>query len=266
MKQIVDKLNKIAKKINENVELSDRDLIIDSLDSITKAYGGTPNDSTLIVDKLDDIYNNIGSGGGDLTSATFTENGTFKAEDFEAVGWNEVTVNVAGGLVPIKSIDNLNILSVNINEQYVLPLVLTSRNELPGFSNLLVTVDNDTFVLYPSISNNTVYYNPAQFSDYSAIFYYTSVAPAGYRWYLITADEAPTPHIVTIEILNPETAILFSDLNEVASVPVDKYNNTWEIQLNPATNITSLAQCSFDSETGLLTLDKRYAHIRGGIV
>ena len=64
MKQIVDKLNKIAKKINENVELSDRDLIIDSLDSITKAYGGTPNDSTLIVDKLDDIYNNIGSGGG----------------------------------------------------------------------------------------------------------------------------------------------------------------------------------------------------------
>lgn len=64
MKQIVDKLNKIAKKINENVELSDRDLIIDSLDSITKAYGGTPNDSTLIVDKLEDIYNNIGSGGG----------------------------------------------------------------------------------------------------------------------------------------------------------------------------------------------------------
>ena len=64
MKQIVDKLNKIAKKINENVELSDKDLIIDSLDSITKAYGGTPNDSNLIVDKLDDIYNNIGSGGG----------------------------------------------------------------------------------------------------------------------------------------------------------------------------------------------------------
>lgn len=64
MKQIVDKLNKIAKKINENVELSDKDLIIDSLDSITKAYGGTPNDSNLIVDKLEDIYNNISSGGG----------------------------------------------------------------------------------------------------------------------------------------------------------------------------------------------------------
>lgn len=64
MKQIVDKLNKIAKKINENVELSDRDLIIDSLDSITKAYGGTPNDSTLIADKLEDIAGVVHGGGG----------------------------------------------------------------------------------------------------------------------------------------------------------------------------------------------------------
>ena len=62
MKQIVDKLNKIAKKINENVELSDRDLIIDSLDAITKAYGGTPNDSNLIVDKLEAIAE-VASGG-----------------------------------------------------------------------------------------------------------------------------------------------------------------------------------------------------------
>ena len=64
MKQIVDKLNKIAKKIDESVEIPQTDLIIDSLDAITKAYGGTPNDSNLIVDKLEDIYNNIGSGGG----------------------------------------------------------------------------------------------------------------------------------------------------------------------------------------------------------
>ncbi len=64
MKQITDKLNKIAKAIDGNVELPTTDLIIDSLDAITKAYGGTPNDSTLIVDKLDDIANNIGSGGG----------------------------------------------------------------------------------------------------------------------------------------------------------------------------------------------------------
>lgn len=64
MKQIVDKLNKIAKKIDGSVEIPQTDLIIDSLDAITKAYGGTPNDSHLIVDKLEDIYNNIGGGGG----------------------------------------------------------------------------------------------------------------------------------------------------------------------------------------------------------
>ena len=91
MKQIVDKLNKIAKKINENVELSDRDLIIDSLDSITKAYGGTPNDSTLIVDKLDDIYNNIEPAvSGNIE---ITENG----ENINVAPYATATVNVAGG-------------------------------------------------------------------------------------------------------------------------------------------------------------------------
>ena len=89
MKQIVDKLNKIAKKINENVELSDRDLIIDSLDSITKAYGGTPNDSTLIVDKLDDIYNNIEPAvSGNIE---ITENG----ENINVAPFATATVNVS---------------------------------------------------------------------------------------------------------------------------------------------------------------------------
>lgn len=55
MKQIVDKLNKIAKAIDETVEVPTTDLITDSLDAITKAFGGTPNDSNLIVDKLEDI-------------------------------------------------------------------------------------------------------------------------------------------------------------------------------------------------------------------
>lgn len=73
MKQIVDKLNKIAKKIDESVEIPQTDLIIDSLDAITKAYGGTPNDSNLIVDKLEDIYNNIGSGGGGGVDLLHTE-------------------------------------------------------------------------------------------------------------------------------------------------------------------------------------------------
>ena len=91
MKQIVDKLNKIAKKINENVELSDRDLIIDSLDSITKAYGGTPNDSNLIVDKLEDIYNNISPAvSGNIE---ITENG----ENINVAPYATATVNVAGG-------------------------------------------------------------------------------------------------------------------------------------------------------------------------
>ena len=73
MKQIVDKLNKIARAIDENVELSDRDLIIDSLDSITKAYGGTPNDSNLIVDKLETIAGVAhGGGGGDMPTMALT--------------------------------------------------------------------------------------------------------------------------------------------------------------------------------------------------
>ena len=89
MKQIVDKLNKIAKKINENVELSDKDLIIDSLDSITKAYGGTPNDSNLIVDKLEDIYNNIGPAvSGNIE---ITENG----ENINVAPFATATVNVS---------------------------------------------------------------------------------------------------------------------------------------------------------------------------
>lgn len=105
MKQIVDKLNKIAKKINENVELSDRDLIIDSLDSITKAYGGTPNDSTLIVDKLDDIYNNIGPAvSGNIE---ITENG----ENINVAPYATATVNVSGGgtaakTMPISIVNN----------------------------------------------------------------------------------------------------------------------------------------------------------------
>ncbi len=64
MKQIVDKLNKIAKKIDENVDIPNTDLITDSLDAITTALGGTPNDSNLIVDKLEDIAGVAHGGGG----------------------------------------------------------------------------------------------------------------------------------------------------------------------------------------------------------
>lgn len=75
MKQIVDKLNKIAKAIDSDVTISNRKLIIDSLDSITKAFGGTPNNSKLIVDKLDDIANYVHGGGGfGGCTITFTNN------------------------------------------------------------------------------------------------------------------------------------------------------------------------------------------------
>lgn len=88
MKQIVDKLNKIAKAIDENVELSDRDLIIDSLDSITKAFGGTPNESNLIVDKLEDIAGVAhGGGGGGLTIPHLTINALNEGEG-PAYLWN----------------------------------------------------------------------------------------------------------------------------------------------------------------------------------
>ena len=91
MKQIVDKLNKIAKKIDENVEIPQTDLIIDSLDAITKAYGGTPNDSNLIVDKLEDIYNNVSPAvSGNIE---ITENG----ENINVAPFATATVNVAGG-------------------------------------------------------------------------------------------------------------------------------------------------------------------------
>lgn len=75
MKQITDKLNKIAQAIDESVELPTTDLIIDSLDAITKAYGGTPNDSNLIVDKLEaiaEVAHGGGGGGGDFTTAQLT--------------------------------------------------------------------------------------------------------------------------------------------------------------------------------------------------
>ena len=106
MKQIVDKLNKIAKKINENVELSDRDLIIDSLDSITKAYGGTPNDSNLIVDKLEDIYNNIGSA--PSGNIEITENG----ENINVAQYATASVavpNPSTGKINITTLDEVNV-------------------------------------------------------------------------------------------------------------------------------------------------------------
>lgn len=108
MKQIVDKLNKIAKAIDSDVTISNRKLIIDSLDSITKAFGGTPNDSKLIVDKLEDIANYVHGGGGTYTETyQFIKGGTYTAtspnlfldigsDTDEILPYTDVTLNING--------------------------------------------------------------------------------------------------------------------------------------------------------------------------
>lgn len=77
MKQIVDKLNKIARAVDSNVTLPSRKLIIDSLDAITTAFKGTIVNSNLIVDKLDAIAWAVGQydggGGSDVPCFDYKE-------------------------------------------------------------------------------------------------------------------------------------------------------------------------------------------------
>lgn len=91
MKQIVDKLNNIAKAIDENVELPTTDLIIDSLDAITRAYGGTPSESNLIVDKLEDIEEVAHGGITPTGNIAITEN---TVEPLDIAQYATATVNV----------------------------------------------------------------------------------------------------------------------------------------------------------------------------
>lgn len=86
MKQIVDKLNKIAKAIDENVDIPESNLITDSLDAITTALGGTPNDSSLIVDKLEDIAGVATGGGGSNPTGTIsiTSNGNYDVSSYRS--------------------------------------------------------------------------------------------------------------------------------------------------------------------------------------
>ena len=86
MKQITDKLNDIAKAIDESVELPTSDLIVDSLDAITKAFGGTPSESDLIVDKLDDIAK-VATGGGGGSVPCLTIN--VEMNGLEYYDWSE---------------------------------------------------------------------------------------------------------------------------------------------------------------------------------
>lgn len=163
MKQIVDKLNKIAKKINANVELSDRDLIIDSLDSITKAYGGTPNDSNLIVDKLEDIYNNIGSA--PSGNIEITENG----ENINVAPYATATVNVSGGGggggLPTMALTIVNDTGEELAAYYDMGLSYQIANNY-GIHALATVIEiNETYeatVLYnyvPGLFDNPAEYN-----------------------------------------------------------------------------------------------------------
>lgn len=135
MEQIVDKLNKIAKKIDDSVELPTTDLITDSLDVITKALGGTPNDSNLIVDKLDDI---AGVAEPKPTgNIELTENG----ENINVAAYATATVNVSGGG---SSFPMCTASVVNTNFE----LVSTSNNFENGLLTVVPFPENSTTVCH----------------------------------------------------------------------------------------------------------------------
>lgn len=135
MKQITDKLNKIAKAIDSSVETPTTDLIIDSLDAITEAYGGTPVESHLIVDKLEAIAG-VASSGGSSASGTIeiSSNGNYDVSNYRSAD-----VNVSGG-----GLDNpkltLNYTITNLNPSGTIQL-----NEVFELADLVV-VDNNLLI------------------------------------------------------------------------------------------------------------------------
>lgn len=153
MKQIVDKLNEIARAIDESVELSDSDLIIDSLDSITKAYGGTPSDSNLIVDKLDDIANCVhgGEGGGGITptgTISITTNGTVDVTNYRSANVNVPTSASWNKQITIKNelVDTNNgSLDIDyLSPSGVLQSVRIAKNSSKVIETNTTTYDGDT--------------------------------------------------------------------------------------------------------------------------
>lgn len=197
MKQIVDKLNKIAKAIDSDVTISNRKLIIDSLDSITTAFGGTKTNSKLIVDKLEDIANCVHGGGEDkrrkhilfnnahLTSFTFGEGGVWGviAPDTYVIApaiYVEID-NVVSRLTAITGGDTYssegNIMYLDANDE---PAMIVAKDYLGLglFSGTLILMENDTEPTEHVI--NIYYYSEKEIggqilyvSDPADSFYYT---------------------------------------------------------------------------------------------
>ena len=165
MKQIVDKLNKIAKKIDESVEIPQTDLIIDSLDAITKAYGGTPNDSNLIVDKLEDIAGVAHSGITPTGNIEITENG----ENINVAQYATATVNVSGGeTIPLLTATVVNNSTHNVDtggvSDYHYPILVNnvleeyveiSANDTEQLNYLYCNWGTDGFVAPIYFTDNT---------------------------------------------------------------------------------------------------------------
>ena len=193
MKQIVDKLNKIAKKIDESVGIPQTDLIIDSLDAITKAYGGTPNDSNLIVDKLEDIYNNISSV--PTGNIEITENG----ENINVAPYATATVNV-----PVPAPERHYIVN---NEEYT-SIVQggISGITLPGVyfyaPDVTLIIDGVSQTLrgfVDSASTTVRYVSPEDTINLKIIITEDYLGAGIFSGTLIpTTDTEPTPHTITI--------------------------------------------------------------------
>lgn len=190
---------------------------------------------------------------------TITENG-----DYDVSEYRSRSVSVSGGANPIVAVNNVTLQSFESAyfEDYVIALH-TQTNELPGFSNLLVTMDNETFILYPSINNNVVVYSSSglDITEAYVLLYFHEEAPKGFEWYIFTGDTEPTTHTVSVTIINPMTAVLLG----VAPYVIDDYNGSWTINLNSA-NISNVHNANYDSETGIVTLIKRYAYYETGIM
>lgn len=254
MKQIVDKLNKIAKKIDESVEIPQTDLIIDSLDAITKAYGGTPNDSNLIVDKLEDIYNNVSPAvSGNIE---ITENG----ENINVAPYATATVNVSGGggSGQYTVLATTTVTSEEDDGDYFLDLS-NLITEVPGPCHLVITIDNNAYNFYPHITSSEIQYIDYDSQDVGFFqTYKQTTSEVVYMAFVTIADTEPTSHTISIVAMNDSTAMLTTIYDNII---VDKENGRFTIpyELEGSLEETVFVNCTYND--GILTLNKHYASI-----